>query len=96
MCHRHGNTYERNALSFNGFCEALLLIARRTGGPGAGKTKKIGRDGESRKTGVSRNSGGVAEVGGVAKEAGETGERSDRLNELELLLNQCEREIVQR
>lgn len=35
VCRRHGNTYERNALSLNGFCEALLLIARKVGGTGA-------------------------------------------------------------
>ena len=31
ICRRFGNTYERNALSFNGFCEALLAIARKVG-----------------------------------------------------------------
>ena len=32
MCRRHGNAYERNALSLNGFCEALLVVARKIGG----------------------------------------------------------------
>ena len=34
VCRRHGNTYERNALSFNGFCEALLVMARKVGAAG--------------------------------------------------------------
>lgn len=43
VCRRHGNTYERNALSFNGFCEALLVIARKMdGATAAGETSTTG------------------------------------------------------
>lgn len=41
VCRRYGNTYERNALSFNGFCEALLIIARKIGAAQAEPTTSL-------------------------------------------------------
>ena len=82
VCRRHGNTYERNALSFNAFCEALLLIARKTGA-----ASQSGAVCESEKMGAARPCGKTDRVGEPEKAGG----AGDSLITLEVLLNQCEK-----
>ena len=84
VCRRHGNTYERNVLSFNAFCEALLLIARKIGVT----ANQPGVECESEKTGTARHCAGKTGKGG---EPGKSGGADDSpIITLELLLNQCE------
>ena len=69
-------------MSFNAFCEALLLIARKTG-----EASQSGAVCESEKTGAARPCGKTGRVGESDEAAG------DSLITLELLLNHCEKLI---
>lgn len=43
MCRRHVNTLERNALSFHGYCQALMALSKRMyeGGPALTPTLQL-------------------------------------------------------
>ena len=73
-------------MSFNAFCEAVFLIARKTGGAG-----QSGAVCESEKTGAASQCGQTGRTG----ESGKSGDIDDSLLALELLLNWCEKETFE-